>query len=128
MGFWVRPRPGTNTIRLGTAVIPVPVEQPLRLAEDAAVLDHLSGGWLELGLGKGFGEETFAAFGADITERNQLYDEKVVAIHRALRGKPVTEPGTRLYPDGRDLIGGCGRPPSTRARSRTRRRWGTGCC
>jgi hypothetical protein len=56
-----------------------------------------------MGLGKGFGEETFAAFGADITERNQLYDEKVAAIHQALRGEPVTERGTRLYPDGRDL-------------------------
>jgi hypothetical protein len=43
------------------------------------------------------------AFGADITERNQLYDEKVAAIHQALRGEPVTERGTRLYPDGRDL-------------------------
>ncbi|WP_374203697.1 LLM class flavin-dependent oxidoreductase [Pseudonocardia sp. ICBG601] len=43
----------TRLIRLGTAVVALPLEDPRRLAEDAAVLDALSGGRLELGVGAG---------------------------------------------------------------------------
>src|SRR3981081_336618 len=59
----------TRRIRLGTAIIILPLEHPVRLAEDAAVVDLLSGGRLELGLGSGTDPEVFGALGYDSDQR-----------------------------------------------------------
>ncbi|HEY5394688.1 MAG TPA: LLM class flavin-dependent oxidoreductase, partial [Trebonia sp.] len=48
---WLAAR--TSRLRLGTAAVTLPLESPLRLAEDAAVLDALSGGRVELGVANG---------------------------------------------------------------------------
>lgn len=61
----------TTVIRLGTAVIAAPLEEPRRLAEDAAVLDELSGGRVELGIGAGADAAAAEAFGRDHTRRHQ---------------------------------------------------------
>ena len=53
----------TRRIRLGTGVITLPLESPLRVAEDTAVADLLSGGRLEVGFGTGGTRESFEAFG-----------------------------------------------------------------
>ncbi|QJY44620.1 LLM class flavin-dependent oxidoreductase [Pseudonocardia broussonetiae] len=60
----------TSTIRLGTAVVTAACEDPRRLAEDAAVLDALSGGRLELGVGAGADEAASEAFGRDHARRH----------------------------------------------------------
>lgn len=60
----------TSTIHLGTAVIAAALEDPVRLAEDAAVLDALSGGRLELGVGAGADPAASARFGRDHGRRH----------------------------------------------------------
>ena len=59
----------TERIRLGTGVVLAPLHDPLRLAEDASMVDQLSGGRLLLGLGLGWREEEFRTFGVPMEER-----------------------------------------------------------
>ncbi len=59
----------TERIELGTAMVLAPFQQPLRFAEDCAVLDHLARGRLLVGLGAGWREAEFRAFGIPMRER-----------------------------------------------------------
>ncbi|MBE1468677.1 LLM class flavin-dependent oxidoreductase [Kibdelosporangium phytohabitans] len=77
----------TSRIHLGTAVTVLPLENPIRLAEDVLVLDALSGGRLELGLGSGVpSPEEFAAFGRAADRRHDLYDEHLLTLTKVLDG------------------------------------------
>jgi len=71
----------TRTLRVGTSVYLVPLHHPLELAEQAAVIDVLSGGRLVLGLGLGYRPEEFEGFGVKRTQRGKLMD---AAIERLL--------------------------------------------
>ncbi len=76
----------TATIRLGTAVVAASLEDPRRLAEDAAVLDQLSGGRLELGVGAGADADASAAFGRDHDRRHRDCLDVVDELRRNLDG------------------------------------------
>jgi alkanesulfonate monooxygenase SsuD/methylene tetrahydromethanopterin reductase-like flavin-dependent oxidoreductase (luciferase family) len=88
----------TRRIRLGTAIVILPLEDPLRVAEDAAVVDTISGGRLELGLGTGGDPVSFAAFGKDLNARRERYAEGVRIIQDALSGAPINGTEAHLYP------------------------------
>lgn len=88
----------TKQIRLGTAVVILPLEHPVRLAEDAAVVDTLSGGRLELGIGSGFDPVAYKALGVDIEQRRELTTVGLHALQQALQGEPIGEGGPRLQP------------------------------
>lgn len=90
----------TSRIALGTGIVTLPLEDPLRLAEDAAVLDVLARGRLHLGLGTGGANlGGFAAFGHSPHDRHRLYDEKIVRLEAALGGQPLGGPdGPHLQP------------------------------
>jgi alkanesulfonate monooxygenase SsuD/methylene tetrahydromethanopterin reductase-like flavin-dependent oxidoreductase (luciferase family) len=93
----------TRRIRLGTAIVILPLEDPVRVAEDAAVVDTLSGGRLELGLGTGGDPLSFAAFGRDVASRRERYAEGVRVIRETLAGGPINGTEARLYPPAPSL-------------------------
>lgn len=95
----------TRQIHVGTAVVVLPFEHPLRLAEDAAVVDTLSGGRLELGVGSGGDPAEFQAFGIDVERRRELTSDGLVALQRALRGEELEPTGRRLQPPAAGLAG-----------------------
>jgi alkanesulfonate monooxygenase SsuD/methylene tetrahydromethanopterin reductase-like flavin-dependent oxidoreductase (luciferase family) len=109
----------TTRIGLGSAVVPLVFEDPIRLAEDAAVLDALSAGRVELGVGKGLGmgfsTESFAAFRIDDTERDHRYVQSLTALRRILADAPLTEAGSSLYPPAPGLAGRIWQATSSRS-------------
>lgn len=79
----------TTRICLGTAVVVLPTEDPVALAEQALVVDGLSGGRLQLGVGTGGHPQTFAAAGADLSDKQASYATRLTTLTAALRGEPI---------------------------------------
>lgn len=95
----------TSTITLGTAVVPIIVDDPVRLAEEVSVLDHLSQGRLQLGLGKGVPSTGYHVFARWGHERDNDYLSKVEQLHWALQGEQVPDSQARIHPPNHDLRG-----------------------
>jgi len=96
----------TSRIRLGTGIVTLPMENALRVAEDAAVLDLLSGGRLEIGFGTGGTPATFTAFGLDSADRGRIFGEHLKLVLDAWHGLPLGgNDETRLYPPAPQLPG-----------------------
>jgi alkanesulfonate monooxygenase SsuD/methylene tetrahydromethanopterin reductase-like flavin-dependent oxidoreductase (luciferase family) len=77
----------TSRIRLGTAVLVLPLHDPARLVEEAATVDLLSGGRLDLGVGRGFQWLEFDGFGQDIADSQARYDEALEVILKAWQSR-----------------------------------------
>jgi alkanesulfonate monooxygenase SsuD/methylene tetrahydromethanopterin reductase-like flavin-dependent oxidoreductase (luciferase family) len=73
----------TSTLRLGTAVIVPPWHNPVLLAEDAATLDLLSAGRLDLGIGKGYRHSEFKGFQIAPDEAEARFEEALEVMMRA---------------------------------------------
>lgn len=90
----------TTRIRVGTSVTPLRFEHPVRLAEDAATVDLLTGGRLELGLSSGYAatESTFSqAFGTIEGDNvRALVDARLETFLAAIEGRPVATAETDL--------------------------------
>jgi putative FMN-dependent luciferase-like monooxygenase len=94
----------TERLRLGTAIIALALEDPIRVAEDAAVLDILSGGRLELGVGTGGGDSLFAAFGGSAEDRDELFARNFRRMCDALHGAGLDARHRPLHPGGHRLL------------------------
>ncbi len=89
----------TSRIRLGTGVILTPLHDPIRLAEDAAVVDQLSGGRLTLGLGLGWRDEEFRMLRIPAAERLARTTETVEILRRAVGGERFSFDGEVFHLD-----------------------------
>jgi alkanesulfonate monooxygenase SsuD/methylene tetrahydromethanopterin reductase-like flavin-dependent oxidoreductase (luciferase family) len=90
----------TDRIRLGTGIITLPLENAIRVAEDAAVLDQLSGGRLEVGVGSGGTPSSFTGFGLESADRSRISADHLAVILSAWAGNPIGHPDNTLYPAG----------------------------
>ncbi|WP_206040143.1 LLM class flavin-dependent oxidoreductase [Rhodococcus sp. HNM0563] len=80
----------TERVRIGTAVLLAPHRHPVHIAEEAALVDLVSGGRLELGLGAGWSREEFDAFGSDFRARYDVTDSVFTAVRNLLSQGGVT--------------------------------------
>ena len=92
----------TSRIRLGTGIVTLPLEMPIRVAEDAVVTDLMSGGRLEVGVGPGGNLTAFTAFGLDSKDRHVLMDRNLALLKTAWAGGELPG-GDRLYPQSPGL-------------------------
>lgn len=74
----------TQRITIGTAVLVLPFYDPVRLAEDIATLDVLSGGRVQIGVGRGYQPKEFAGFRVPLEESRQRYQEVLDVLRLAL--------------------------------------------
>lgn len=89
----------TERVTVGTALLLAPLHEPIRVAEDAAVVDLISGGRFVLGVGVGWREEEFEGLGISIAERASRLEDSVAVYRQAWRGDLVVG-GERLrYPN-----------------------------
>ena len=73
----------TQHVRLGSMVVVLPWHEPVRVAEELAMLDHLSGGRLVVGFGRGLGRIEFDGFRLQMSESRQRFSEYAEAIVEA---------------------------------------------
>lgn len=83
----------TRNLRLGALVYVLPAHHPLRLAEEICMLDHLSRGRLEVGIGRGASPHELAYFGVDPDHAQAIYVEAYNVIMQALTRDEVNFAG-----------------------------------
>ncbi len=93
----------TKRAKLGSMVMVLPWHDPVRLAEEVSVLDHLSGGRVILGIGRGLGRIEFKGFRLNMGESRTLFTEYAQAILRGLETGYIEADG-ELYKQPRVAI------------------------
>jgi alkanesulfonate monooxygenase SsuD/methylene tetrahydromethanopterin reductase-like flavin-dependent oxidoreductase (luciferase family) len=83
----------TTRLRFGTFVYALPVHHPLRMIEEICMLDHISGGRLEIGFGRGSVPYEIAYYGQNADERQQIYAERLELILKAFQSRELSFKG-----------------------------------
>lgn len=83
----------TETMRIGTSVVILPVQNPLRLAEDALTVHAISNGRFMLGVGLGYRAIEFAGFGVPMRERRARLDAGIDILRAAFTGEQLDSHG-----------------------------------
>jgi len=87
----------TKTMRLMAGVVILPLHDPVRVAEDMAVVDLISNGRLDVVFGAGYVPHEFQMFKRDLHARGKALDEGVPIIQRALSGERFTVDGREIF-------------------------------
>ncbi len=85
----------TKHVRFSCDVCLLPFNHPIRLAEDLAVLDNLSNGRVEIGVGMGYAPHEFRGFGLPVSRRLSLTDEGLAVLRKAFTGETFSFQGKR---------------------------------
>jgi len=85
----------TRRVRFSCDVCLLPFNNPVRLAEDLAVLDNLSNGRVEIGVGLGYAPHEFRGFGMRVAERVSRTDEGLEVLRRCFSGERFSFKGRR---------------------------------
>ena len=85
----------TKRVRFSSDISIMPLHQPVRLAEDLAVLDNLSGGRVEIGVGLGYAPADFAGHGIPVKQRVSHTDEGLEILTRCFAGERFSFEGKR---------------------------------
>ena len=88
----------TTSLRLGTAVTLLPNLDPVRVAEDFATLDLISGGRADVVVGRGILPSTYRAFGSDSTQSREIFEEKLELLLQLWREDEVSWTGNHRPP------------------------------
>jgi alkanesulfonate monooxygenase SsuD/methylene tetrahydromethanopterin reductase-like flavin-dependent oxidoreductase (luciferase family) len=95
----------TRRVRVGTAVVNLTFTHPLRFAERVALLDHATGGRVDVGVGRGYQFPQYGVFGVPIDDTRAIFDEALDVVLRAWsgedfvhEGRHFTIPRVRLWP------------------------------
>ena len=94
----------TQNLRIGTAVSLAPFYHPLRLAEEVALLDVLSGGRVNWGAGRGFDPTEFAAFGVPREESHSRFREAVAIVLEAWSSERLDWQGEHWSFEGVEVL------------------------
>ncbi|MDE2286222.1 MAG: LLM class flavin-dependent oxidoreductase [Hyphomicrobiales bacterium] len=86
----------TGRIKIGTAVVTLPLANPLRVAENTAFVDILSNGRFALGLGSGYRKYEFEGFGVDFETRRDIQEEALPLLLDLLHYKRAEHHGERF--------------------------------
>jgi alkanesulfonate monooxygenase SsuD/methylene tetrahydromethanopterin reductase-like flavin-dependent oxidoreductase (luciferase family) len=90
----------TRQIHLGPLVYLLPLYNPLRLINEICMLDHLSGGRLEIGVGRGVSPFELAYYGIPFMDSREIFDEALEVIVAGLRSERLTHRGPHYRFDG----------------------------
>ena len=83
----------TRRVRIGTSVVVAPFAHPVRIAEEFAMVDILSGGRLDFGIGRGYQPKEFRGLGISMEKTRERFDEVVEVVRRAWTDDRVTFEG-----------------------------------
>lgn len=89
----------TERIRVGSAVVVLPLHHPLIVAEEIATADLLSGGRLDVGLGRGYQPYEFKRLGLSLDDSRERFEEGVDILLKAFEGKPFGYDGKHYHFD-----------------------------
>jgi alkanesulfonate monooxygenase SsuD/methylene tetrahydromethanopterin reductase-like flavin-dependent oxidoreductase (luciferase family) len=93
----------TETISLGTGAVILPWNDPLRVAEKVTILDHLAGGRVKFGIGRGLSRREYSRFGIDMGESRDRFTESAAMIRQALETGVIQGDGP-YYPQAETEI------------------------
>jgi len=93
----------TERIQLGSMVVVLPWHQPVRVAEQVAVLDHVSNGRFILGIGRGLGRIEFEGFGVEQEDSRAIFVESAQAVLAALEHGVIEYDGSFVKQARREI-------------------------